>query len=194
MTETTFRFRGEQHTYLDDPYNTTRLNERAVEVPIAAAFLDRQPIRSVGLEVGNVLSHYRPGSHRVVDRHEQAPGVENLDVFDIVGAYDWIVAVSTLEHVRWDETPREPDGAAQALSHLRSLLTPDGRLLLTHPFGWHPFFDAHLLELHAGGALGDARTLVRSGTGWIETLDVTPKPYAATTRWAESVLIAEMGA
>ena len=42
----------------DHPYNTTILNERAVEIPVVMAWLYRgDPLGDV-LEVGNVLQHY----------------------------------------------------------------------------------------------------------------------------------------
>lgn len=184
----TFTYWGDELDYCDEPYNTSRLNERAVEIPIASAFIDRA--EGEGLEVGNVLSHYRPVTWRVVDRYE--PGVENLDVFDIEGSYDWIVAISTLEHVRWDEAIKNAEGAGQALRHLHQLLRPGGRMLITVPFGWHPFLDSEILD----GEFTPARqcSMVRDGDGWVQTAGVEHRRYAASTIWAESVWIAEFAA
>src|SRR5690606_34112160 len=120
-----FRFQGAEHDGFDHPYNTTILNERAVEIPVV---LDWLPGKGRGLEVGNVLGHYGVKGRRVVDLYEQADGVENLDLFDIEGHFDWIVSISTLEHVRWDTEPRDPNGAVEAIGHLRSLLSPGGRM------------------------------------------------------------------
>ena len=94
----------------DHPYNTTILNERAVEIPVVMAWLYRgDPLGDV-LEVGNVLQHYGDvldvPTRRIVDRYETGPHVENLDVFDITGRYDTIITISTVEHVGWD--PPEP--------------------------------------------------------------------------------------
>ena len=63
-------------------YHYTWLNERAVEVALALDLLERHPGASV-LEVGNVLGHYVPFEHTVVDKYEQAPGVLNEDVADL---------------------------------------------------------------------------------------------------------------
>lgn len=190
-----FTYNGAHLDYFDHPYNDTRLNERAVEVPIAVDFLEYvrwDDPGIVGLEVGNVLGHYHPHRHRVVDRYEVAAGVDNVDVFDIAGRFDFILAISTLEHVRWDEAPREPDGSARAIRHLAELLNPGGVMLLTVPLGWHPFLDAELLD--DGFDFAAACTLVRSGDGWEQTPEPVHKPYAATTRWAESVFVAELRA
>jgi hypothetical protein len=57
------------------------------------------------LEIGNVLSHYFPVNHDIVDKYEKADGVINQDVVHFYSPkkYDLIVSVSTLEHVGWDE-------------------------------------------------------------------------------------------
>lgn len=207
-----FTWQGIQLPYFDDPYNTTRLNERCVEIPVALEFLDSigavdetypHPGRSLrfsdawqGLEVGNVLHHYGVEGHRVVDRHEVAPSVENLDVFNITAhpGYDWIVAVSTLEHVRWDEEPREVDGAVRALWHLRSLLKPQGKMLVTVPMGSNPGLDVAILSKETGASR--SCTMSRSPEDidqWVQDEDVTWRRYGERTIWAESVWIGEFG-
>lgn len=180
-----FRFQGAEHDGFDHPYNTTILNERAVEIPVV---LDWLPGKGRGLEVGNVLSHYFPIPHRVVDLYEQADGVENLDLFDIEGSYDWIVSISTLEHVQWDQEPRDPAGAQRAVEHLYGLLGPGGRLMVTVPGGHHPHLDAFLAE---GAGADRSATLVRSGPGWVQSAEPQFLPYGYSTKWAESVWIGE---
>ncbi len=100
------------------------------------------------LEVGNVLSHYAPVTHDVVDKYERAPGVRNVDVLDLAPepAYDLIVTISTLEHVGRDEEPRDPARAIRALEHLRRLLNPGGELFATVPLGYNPDLDRALAE------------------------------------------------
>lgn len=188
-----FNFRGEPLFYNASPYNSSRLNERSVEVPIAQSFLASRLV-TAGLEVGNVLSHYLPNvasaPWRVVDKYE---GPDRIDVMDIAGSYPWIVSISTLEHVRWDECPvgiRHPDGSAAALDHLLSLLAPGGSLLVTVPFGWQPFFDTQILS--GRWVPSFACSMVRaphSNLAWIQSA-VQHRRYAATTPWAESVWVA----
>lgn len=159
-----FRYHGEPLPYFDRRYNTTRVNERRIEVPIARRFIGRLTVEGVplvdGLEVGNVLGHYGHTLHRVVDRYEQAEGVENLDVFDITGQHPWAVAISTLEHVRHDEDPRGQRGATRALAHLLGhVLAPGGRLLVTVPLGYHPVFDHALRQEATAPRAGDRHAL-----------------------------------
>jgi SAM-dependent methyltransferase len=142
---------GVEHRELASRANHAWLTERAVEVPVARAHLaDRRGDRV--LEVGNVLGHYGPVAHTVVDRHERAPGVINADVlaFDPAGEYDLIISVSTIEHVGWDEAPRDPTAAARALRHLEGLLAPGGELLVTVPVGYHPAFERFVRSDAAG--------------------------------------------
>ena len=132
-----FDLGGRRYDYFWHDYNMTWRNERCVEVPLARALLAEFTGARV-LEVGNVLSHYFPVSHDVVDKYERAPGVRNEDVVDFapLQRYDCIVSLSTLEHVGWDETPREPGKALRALSHLvERCLAPGGRMLVTFPVG-----------------------------------------------------------
>lgn len=181
---------GRRLRYFDHPYNATRLNERAVELPIAAAWLEEHG-HGDGLEIGNVLGHY-PDTfdrwpRRVVDRYE---GPDRTDVFDLVDPVDWIVAISTVEHVRWDPPePRDPDGAVRAITHLRGLLRLGGSMLVTAPLGWHP----HLDSVIAAGALEptDEAVYCRDGDRWVRGDRTLWRPYGASTPWAEAVWVAE---
>jgi hypothetical protein len=188
-----FEFQGDWFGYLYHHYNLSWLTERAVEVPIAQELVRRHAGGRV-LEVGNVLSHYGPTDHLVVDKYERAEGVLNRDVLELgdIGACDLIVAISTLEHVGWDERPREPGRALEAVEALRGRLTPRGRMLLTVPVGYNPAFDAAL----RGGqvALGRVGALRRVGasTAWREVApaDVWSAPYDFLLYRANGVLIA----
>jgi hypothetical protein len=141
----TFRFREEDYEYFWHRYNTTWRNERSVEVPIIQRMVDRHGGKRI-LEVGNVLSHYFPGAHDILDKYERADGVMNRDILDFhpASGYDLIVAISTLEHVGWDEEPRDPEKISRALNHLRSLLSVGGKVIVTLPLGYNSQMDAML--------------------------------------------------
>ena len=120
-----FTLGGESYPLLRRRYGLTWVTERAVEVPVAQRLLERHRDERV-LEVGNVLSHYGPVAHEVVDKYERAAGVRNADVLDLPSepGYDLIVSVSTLEHVGRDEQPPEPERALRAFEHLRAAAPP----------------------------------------------------------------------
>ena len=142
-----FTFDGESYRYLFHPHKWTWLTERAVEVPVVQAVVDQHAGRRV-LEVGNVLSHYRRQSHTVVDKYERGPGVLNRDVLELgdLGRFDLIVAISTIEHVGWDEEPRDPGKAPEALRRLEAMLAPGGRLVVTVPVGYNASLEAALRD------------------------------------------------
>ena len=183
-----FKYHGIDLEGFDAEHNDTIKNERAVELAVAHHWFESLN-GGRGLEVGNVLSHYGIGQpRRIVDLHEKAEGVENISVFDIGPrqSYEWIVSISTLEHVG-----PSPGSASDAIEHLRSLLLPGGSMLVSIPGGYHSALDEHLAT-NAGSSR--CCTLVRSKTGWRQTKELTFKPYGATTDWAESVFIGEFDA
>jgi hypothetical protein len=177
MRRETFRAWGRELPYLVHPYNSTWRNERSVEVPLARAFLEDHG-HGRGMEFGNVLSHYGLSTGgEVVDKYEKAPGVANVDILDHHPAVplDFIVCISTLEHVGWDESPRDEQKAIRALTHLRSLLADDGRMFLTVPLGHHPVLDEALAQ-----GIGTVRemTMVRRKNGrWFESPGFVALPY-----------------
>jgi hypothetical protein len=118
--------------------------ERALEIPLAARAIAGRPSDSV-LEVGNVLHFAGITGHTVVDKYEAAPGVVNVDIVDYEPGrvFDLVVSISTLEHVGWDESPRDPQRAVLALDAMSRL----GRdLLVTIPVGYQPPLEQHFVD------------------------------------------------
>jgi SAM-dependent methyltransferase len=140
----TFELAGVQHDYEIHPFILD--NERTVEIGLARSFLRDRPGDT--LEVGNVLATYMSFPHDVVDKYEQGPGVLNEDIVTYSPAkkYDTIVTLSTLEHVGWDESPKDPAKLAAAIKQLKSLLKPGGAMLVTMPLGYNPNVDQMIRE------------------------------------------------
>ena len=152
-----FEFGGREYLTVHHPYRFTWLNERAVEVPVFRRLVEDDASGSV-LEIGNVLSHYMLCRHDVVDKYEPADGVVNADVldFDPGRSYRLIISISTLEHVGFDERPRDPEKPLRAVERLRSMLEPGGRLVFSLPVGYNPDLDCRLSNgelplAHCGG-------------------------------------------
>ena len=186
-----FTFDGREYRFLYHRHGFTWLNERAVEVPIAAQTLAEASGGRV-LEVGNVLSHYGHGGHPVVDKYERAPEVLNVDALDYEPdePFDLIVSVSTLEHIGWDETVREPSRAEGAVGALARHLRPGGTLLVTVPVGYNPVLDE---AIRAGRArFSTLRALRRTGrTAWeeAEPAEVWDVPYDQLLCAANAILV-----
>ena len=191
----TFRYDGAEHRYLRHAYNWTWLNERAVEVPLAAAVLAGSAGARV-LEVGNVLGHYQAADHTVVDKYERAAGVLNADVaeLDLPGPYDLVLAVSTLEHVGLDEDVLDPGKPARAIERLTSLLAPGGRLWCSHPVGYNLELDRQLQD----GRFGFTRLTALRRLGPSNRWEQVPVEEVWGTRYdrllytAQAIVIAEL--
>jgi SAM-dependent methyltransferase len=166
----TFRFRGADYRYFYHPYNLAWRNERTVEVPIAHALLEASEGQEV-LEVGNVLSHYLPVKHDVLDKHEAAVGVINQDAVDFAPnkKYDLIISISTLEHIGYDEEHGDPDKVLRAVENLCSLLAPGGRMVATVPLGYNPQLDRLLERGEFPFSQLFALRRVPGGNRWVQT-------------------------
>lgn len=189
-----FEYQGRRVPYFSSPYHYTWLNERAVEIALALEVLEKHRGQEV-LEVGNVLGHYLPITHTVVDKYERAPGVVNVDVadLDLDARFELILAVSTLEHVGLDEARRDPDKPRRAIERLKGLLEPGGLLWVTLPVGYNPDLDEQLRS----GDLGFTRlrALRRSPTrnSWREVPlgEVWDAAYDRLLYTAHGVVVAE---
>ena len=145
----TFRFNGRRYRYFYHRYNSTWRNERAVELPIVLSVLKEHAGGKI-LEVGNVLSHYikDTSGRTIVDRYEKAPGIVNQDIVDFRPdfKYDLVVSISTLEHVGWDETPRDSGKIIKAMDNMKQRLAPGGEIIVTLPAGYNPEMDKLIFE------------------------------------------------
>jgi len=123
-------------------YNYAFKNERSVEVPLVWEIIKVYRGKRI-LEIGNVLSRYFPVSHDVIDKYEKASGVLNEDILDFHPPcrHDLIVNISTIEHIGYDESPREPERVARAFMHINTFLAPCGVLVVTFPLGYNPYLD-----------------------------------------------------
>lgn len=191
-----FEHGGVTHHQLHHPYNWTWLNERAVEVPLALAVLAAAPPGARVLEVGNVLAHYGATGHTVVDKYERAPGVLNEDVSTVPleGGYDLVLAVSTLEHVGFDEELRDPGKAVAAVRRLADALAPGGRLWLTVPTDYNPDLEAALREDRLGMTSLTALRRSAPGRRWeqVPVDQAWGAPYDWLLYTAQAVLVAEL--
>ncbi len=142
-----FEFNGESHPYFFNTYNFSWENERTVEVPIILEQIKKFRGKEI-LEVGNVLSHYLSFKHDILDKYEVANGVINEDVvsFNPKKKYDLIVSISTLEHVGWDETPKQEDKFNYAIKNLKKLSKLFGKIIITIPLGHNNYIDNLLMK------------------------------------------------
>ena len=189
-----FSFRGKQFRCFYSQYNMTWAGERMVEIPIGKDLVEKAQGRV--LEVGNVLSHYFPTGYEIVDKFERGPGVLNTDILHFTPdhRYALILSISTFEHIGFDDdTPTSSgDKILEAIAHCRSLLAPEGRLVLTFPTGYNPDLD-QLLESGRIGA-GRLDCLLRVGRReWVECNISTAlkHPYRSRYPYGNALVVAE---
>lgn len=134
----TFRFCGKTYRYFYHTYNTTWRYARAVEVPIIWEMVRIYHGKRI-LEVGNVLSHYFSVKHDILDKYEKGIGVINEDVVDFQPSnhYDLVVSISTLEHVGWDEKPKDNEKILRAIENLKRCVARGGKIIETLPLGYN---------------------------------------------------------
>jgi len=137
----TFRFNGKELKYFYHWYNFPPESERTVEIPIVLSELQNKELEI--LEIGNVMNHYFPFKHDVIDKYEKAKGVINEDIVDYAPSkkYDLIFSISTLEHVGFDEPIKDPTKTMGAVSNIISLLKSGGRAIIVVPLGYNENID-----------------------------------------------------
>lgn len=140
-----FRFRQRVFAYCVRSYNRTWANERAIEIPLGTCVAKSAPAEEV-LEIGNVLAHYGITGHTVIDKYEKHRRATNIDVMDFQPErrFSRVIAISTVEHVGWDESPKSREKAVSAVDKIKALLAPTGYALVTFPLGINHWLDSAL--------------------------------------------------
>jgi hypothetical protein len=194
----TFQFKGEPLSYVYHGYNMTWASERGVEVPIARTYLEDATDKKV-LEVGNVLSHYGPIHHEVLDKFEKGPGVINEDIitFRPGTLYDLIISISTFEHIGFDDETdtSSAEKILEAIGACRGLLKANGKLAITVPISYNPELNELIREDSLGNS--DAVFLRRIGPrAWRECAksEALEAEYKRPFPYANAILVAEFNA
>ncbi|MBN1645247.1 hypothetical protein JW851_04415 [Candidatus Woesearchaeota archaeon] len=118
-------------------------SERVIEIPLITHFL-RINKKKIVLEIGNVLNSYKNYTSYVVDKYEKAKRVINEDIIDYNPKIkcDVAVSISTLEHVGWDERPKNSKNFLKAIKNIRkNCLKKGGQLIFTVPLGYNTYMD-----------------------------------------------------
>ena len=109
--------------------------------------------------------------------------------------YDLIVSISTLEHVGWDEKPRDNMKIPRAIENMKALITSrGGMIIITLPLGYNSALDKLLKD----GIIrfSEQYNLVRisKGNEWKETSweDLQAAKYNSPLPFANGLLIGIM--
>jgi hypothetical protein len=139
-----FVLRGKKLKYITSQYNQSTYNERSVEVAVG---LDAVKNHQNILEIGAVLPHYRKPTWDVVDKFELGKGIQNVDIIDFKPKqkYDYIISLSTFEHIGYDDTVKDQKKAYEAVEHVKKhCLKKGGTFLMSLPIGYNPHIHPYL--------------------------------------------------
>lgn len=186
-----FMFQGETYRYFDT-YKTW-LGERVVEIPIVMEMVRKYSGQDI-LEIGNVLSNHTQFKHDVLDKYDITKGVINEDVVDFKSKkkYDLIVSISTLEHVGWDETPKDTMKVIRAIENLKTLIVSRrGTIVITLPIGFNSALDKLLREYMIHFSKQYQLMRVSKGNEWKEVSwkEVQEVKYNAPFPFANGLVI-----
>lgn len=137
-----FHIFGEDISYFIHHYNATWRNERCIEIGLALHYLNKWKPQSI-LEVGNVMSYYGEYDFDVVDLYEKSPGVINEDflLFNNQKKYDAFIAISTFEHIGWDEAIKDKNKLKACLDKISQHVNDKDHVLVTMPCVYNSFLD-----------------------------------------------------
>ncbi len=190
-----FIFNKKKYSYFIHPYNATFSNERIVEVPIILNEINKLKNSNI-LEIGNVLSHYVKIKHTVVDKYEKAPGVINEDIvsYKPKSKFDLIVAISTLEHVGYDEAVKDPKKIIKVLKRLTTFLNKKGKLIFTVPISYNKILDKQIIDKKLPAMNLYFLTRNSKFNTWIETdsKNAFTKKYNKPFSNANAILVGEI--
>ena len=94
---------------------------------------------------------------------------KDLIEFNPPWRFTLIVSISTIEHVGWDETPRDEEKVMSAFPKLRSLLASGGKAVITIPVGYNHYLDRRMREASIDGARFQCLKRVSADNQWVET-------------------------
>lgn len=187
-----FKFNGKKYNYFYHRNWITWNNERSVEVPIIWKIVKRYEGKKI-LEVGNVLMNFFVIERDIVDKYEIASGVINEDIVDYNPSkeYDIIISISTLEHVGWDEEPKEPLKIYRAIENLKRLVVSGGKIIFTLPKGHSSFLDKLIMEDKIPYTKKFFLKRVSKNNRWkqVSQKKISKVKYGTFARWSASAVI-----
>lgn len=169
----TFIYKGKEYEYVDLPHNTTRLNERSVELSLMRIFLEKFDSLT---EIGAVSPYYfETYTHEVFDLTDNHPRSKKKDArkIDIKGRN--VLSVSTVEHF-----------GRGTVKYIKKIIETCPNYLITFPLGY-----SEDKELDAWALTNKVRFIGRTyGYEWgektVEDLNIKYGP-----RWANTIVVIE---
>lgn len=136
-----YKFENFFFQYCRNGYNKAYENERSVEIPLGAFFLEKFGKENV-LEVGAVMMHYGYQAGRIVDLAEIDPRVENKNALELDYAGQNVLSISTVEHMMKREYNNGSD--QDGINFIKKVAREAKNYLITFGIGYNEFIDEWL--------------------------------------------------
>lgn len=131
-------YKNKDIKYFDHPYNTTRQNERTVEVPLAKLFLESHLDL---IEIGCVTPYYFTRyDHKVYDLTDGHLRAINLDALTLDVKGKNVLSISTIEHFGEDEV------TSDSVKFLDRVMKESKKYLITFPLGINKKLDEYVAK------------------------------------------------
>lgn len=170
----TFTYKGKEYEYVDLPHNTTRLNERGVELSLGRKFLESFDDL---IEIGAVSPYYFDQyTHEVFDLTDNHPRSQKKDARKIDTKGKNMLSISTVEHF-----------GSGTVTYIEKVMKECPHYLITFPLGYSDDekLDAWALSTKQVRFIGRAY-----GNEWsekkVEDLNIKYGP-----RWANTIVVIE---
>ncbi len=177
-----FTYKGKEFDYIDSTHNTTRANERCVELALVKNFLETH---NNVVEIGAVSPYYfGEYIHKVYDLEDKHPRAENVDASDMSFKKKDVLCISTVEHFK-----------ENSLIFVERIIKEANSYLITFPLGYNERLDSE--EKLDKWAYVNANFIGRLDLEenkdiWVEKSTLTDEEKKYTPRhWANTVVIIE---
>lgn len=170
-----FKVNNLEFKYCRSEANNAYKNERTVEVPTGKWALDIMLKYGPVVEIGDVMWHYYPISHVVIDLYEKRDGVANINFLDFDPSGTNVLSISTIEHIGHAEynRPSIPNGFMNAMN---SIVNRAKLYFITLPIG----FRDDITNFIKDSKLQKAYLYLQSDFSWkqIPIEEFSPKFYS----------------
>ena len=148
MNDSIFTFQGKEYLYFDHPYNNTRINERTVEIPVSASFIEQ--FSENLLEVGCVTPYYFQTLHKVIDLADEHPKSLKEDAVNFNYSGLNVLSISTIEHVGLGDYGIQKKEENAAIKLCQKIFSESSNYFITWPLGYNKILDLWAFENTSG--------------------------------------------
>ena len=132
--------------YIDDPVNTTMINERCIELAIGMRYMEKVGHDNL-VEVGAVMPHYGYCEHPIIDLFSDdhpAGDVQAVDAETCDFTGKDVLCLSTIEHIGKEDYDNSDIDAEKAIRILDKITAESNSFLVTWGTRYHNELDTYV--------------------------------------------------